>query len=294
MEGTNRNQMILKTVLNAGFISETAMVNGAGLHYLRGGEGPALILVHGFPQDWSEYHAIMPDLAKQFTVIAVDLRGIGGSTAQSGGYDAANMAEDIYQLASTLGLKDLYVVGHDLGGMVAYALVRRYPELLTGAMILDQVIPGMDGWEQVQSSPAVWHIHFMQLSELPEKLISGRQSDYLGHFLSFGKFSPDEIAQQLQAYAAPAQLHAALEMYRAFPANVQFNQEHRGPNDVPLFVGAGAGSPFAALLPKIADGLRASGFAQVQTGLLPNSIHYVVADNPKGIANLIIQYGTSS
>ena len=142
----------MKTVLDAGFISDTAMVNGASLHYLRGGEGPPLILVYGFPQDWSEYHAIMPDLAKQFTVIAVDLRGIGESTVQSGGYDAANMAEDIYQLASTLGLKDLYVVGHDLGGMVAYAFVRRYPELLAGAMILDQVIPGIDGWEQVQNS----------------------------------------------------------------------------------------------------------------------------------------------
>jgi pimeloyl-ACP methyl ester carboxylesterase len=269
------------------------MVNGASLHYLRGGKGPPLILVHGFPQDWSEYRAIMPDLAKQFTVIAVDLRGIGGSTVQFGGYDAANMAEDIFQLASTLGLKKPYIVGHDLGGMVAYAFVRRYPNLLTGAMILDQVIPGIDGWEQVQSSPAVWHIHFMQLPELPEKLISGRQSAYLGHFLNFGKFSADEIAQQLQAYAAPAQLHAALEMYRAFPANVQFNQEHRGPNDVPLFVGAGAGSPFAPLVPKIADGLRASGFAEVQTGLIPNSIHYLVSDNPEGVANLIIQYGIS-
>jgi pimeloyl-ACP methyl ester carboxylesterase len=234
----------------------------------------------------------MPDLAKHFIVIAVDLRGIGESTVQSGGYDAANMAEDIYQLASTLGLKDLYIVGHDLGGMVAYAFVRSHPELLRGAMILDQVIPGVDGWEEVQSSPALWHIHFMQLPELPEKLIGGRQSDYLGHFLSFGKFSPDETARQLQAYAAPAQLHAAFEMYRAFPANVQFNQKHRGPNDVPLFVGAGTRSPFAALVPKIADGLRASGSAQVQFGLLPDSIHYLVADNPEGVANLIIQYGS--
>jgi pimeloyl-ACP methyl ester carboxylesterase len=233
----------------------------------------------------------MPDLAKHFTVIAVDLRGIGGSRVQSGGYDAANMAQDIHELASTLGLKDLYIVGHDLGGMVAYAFARLYPELLTGVMILDQVIPGIDGWDQVQSSPAVWHIHFMQLPELPEKLISGRQADYLGHFLSFGKFSPDEVEQQLQAYATPAQLHAALEMYRAFPANVQFNQKHRGPTDVPIFVGAGAGSPFAALVPTIAAGLRASGFTHVQTDLLPDSIHYVVADNPEGVANLIIRYG---
>src|SRR5204863_9898911 len=81
-----------------GFVSATAKVNGATLHYVRGGKGPPVILIHGFPQDWSEYHAIMPRLAQRFTVIAVDLRGIGGSAA-AGGYDASNMAEDVRQLA---------------------------------------------------------------------------------------------------------------------------------------------------------------------------------------------------
>ena len=67
--------------LGKGFVSNTAKVNGATLHYVRGGKGPPLVLIHGFPQDWFEYHAIMPRLAKRFTVIAVDLRGIGGSKA---------------------------------------------------------------------------------------------------------------------------------------------------------------------------------------------------------------------
>lgn len=74
------------------------------------------MLIHGFPQDWFEYHAIMPRLAKQFTVIAVDLRGVGGSTATPDGYDAAHMAEDIHQLAAALKLERVYVVGHDIGG----------------------------------------------------------------------------------------------------------------------------------------------------------------------------------
>ena len=79
--------------LGNGFASESASVNGITLHYVRGRKGNAVILIHGFPQDWFEYHAIMPCLAKQFTVIAVDLRGIGGSTSTEGSYDAANMAE---------------------------------------------------------------------------------------------------------------------------------------------------------------------------------------------------------
>jgi pimeloyl-ACP methyl ester carboxylesterase len=123
----------LPTGLGKEFASETATVNGITLHYIRGGNGPAVILIHGFPQDWFEYHAIMPRLAKQFTVIAIDLRGVGGSTAAPDGYDAANMAEDVYQLAAVLKLERVYLVGHDIGGMVAYAFVRRYPQVTHGS-----------------------------------------------------------------------------------------------------------------------------------------------------------------
>jgi hypothetical protein len=85
--------------LGEGFISSTTDVNGTTLHYVRGGTGPAVILLHGFPQDLYEFHRVMPRLANMFTVIAVDLRGIGGSKATPGRYDAANLAKDIHQLA---------------------------------------------------------------------------------------------------------------------------------------------------------------------------------------------------
>lgn len=71
-------------------------MNGTTLHYVRGRKGPPVILIQGFPKDWFEYRAIIPRLARRFTIIAVDLRGIGGSKATAGGYDAANLAEDVY------------------------------------------------------------------------------------------------------------------------------------------------------------------------------------------------------
>src|SRR5437879_6880193 len=108
----------MATGLGKEFASETAKVNGITLHYVRGGKGHAVILIHGFPQDWFEYHVIMPRLAKQFTVIAVDLRGVGGSTAAESGYDAANMAKDIRELAETLKLEHGYIVGDEIGGHV--------------------------------------------------------------------------------------------------------------------------------------------------------------------------------
>src|ERR1700730_11485461 len=91
-----------------GLASATAKVNGTVLHYVRGGKGPPVILLHGFPQDWSEYRAIMPRLSQRFTVVSVDLRGIGGSAAAAGGYDAANMAEDVRRLAEVLKLERPY------------------------------------------------------------------------------------------------------------------------------------------------------------------------------------------
>jgi len=271
------------TGLSKDFASETATVNGTTLHYVRGGKGPPLILIHGFPQDWVEYRAIMPRLAKRFTVIAVDLRGIGGSGATPGGYDAANMAEDIHQLVSALKLERVYVVGHDIGGMVTYAFVRRYPQTARGAMILDVPIPGIAGWDESQSGPGVWHVGFMQVPGLPEKLVAGRQADYLDYFFNFSKFAPGDRAHYVKAYAALEQLHAAFEMYRAFPANAA----QKGPNDVPVFLAAGDGSPFAKLVAKMAEGLRASGWAHVETGLIAGAVHYVVEDQPDAVADLI-------
>jgi pimeloyl-ACP methyl ester carboxylesterase len=282
----------LATGLGKEFASETATVNGITLHYVRGGKGPVVILIHGFPQDWFEYRAIMPRLAKRFTVIAVDLRGIGESTATAGGYDAANMAEDIHQLVSQAKLERVFIVGHDIGGHVAYAFVRRYPQITRGAMILDTPIPGIEGWSEIQGHPSVWHIQFMQVPGLPEKLVAGRQAAYLGYFFNFGKFTPSEVTHYVKAYSTAAQLHAAFEMYRAFRANEKFNKEQRGPNDVPLFVGAGDGSPFAKLIPKIAEGLRANGCTHVETGLIPGSVHYLVEDQPETVADLIERHAS--
>ena len=118
--------------LGDGFGSEKASVNGTSIHYVRGGSGPVILLVHGFPEDWYEFHHVMPLLAEKFTVIAVDLRGVGESAVTPTGYDAASLAEDLHQLVDQLQLNKIYIVGHDIGGMVAYAFLRKYPETLRG------------------------------------------------------------------------------------------------------------------------------------------------------------------
>jgi len=276
------------------FESHLAPVNGTVIRFVRGGSGPAIILIHGFPQDWFEYHAVMEPLAKHFTVVALDLRGVGLSAPTASGYDAANLAEDVFQLVSALKLKDVYIVGHDIGGMVAYAFVRSYPQAARGVMILDTPIPGIDGWEEAQRSPAAWHVHFMQTPELPEKLVTGRQSDYFRYFFNFGKFTPGEVDHHLGSYRAPEQLRALFEMYRALPANAEFNATHSEPNDVPLFYAGGGGSPFVEIVPKVAAGLRARGFTNVETGVITGAVHYAFQDQPGQMIDLIKRYASSN
>ena len=286
--------------LDKGFTSEYAAVNGVKLHYVRGGKGLAVVLIHGFPQDWFEYRAIMPRLSEHFSVVAVDLRGVGGSraapagdsTAASARYDAATMAEDVYQLVSALKLDRPYIVGHDIGGMVTYAFVRQHPEATRGAAILDAPLPGIAGWDEAVSEPSAWHVHFMQVPDLAEKLVTGRQADFFGYFFQFGKFMPHDMDHYVKAYAAPVQLHAAFEMYRAFPANEKFNKAQRETSDVPLFIAAGERSPFVKLLPKFAEGLRANGNRSVDTGVIHGAVHYVVQDQPQAVAELIERHAS--
>jgi pimeloyl-ACP methyl ester carboxylesterase len=257
-----------------GFVSGTAQANGTTLYYVRGGTGSAVILLHGFPEDWYEYHRVMPLLAKQFTVVAVDLRGIGDSTPTAGGYDAANMAEDVHQLAEHLHLDHVYVVGHDIGGMVAYAFARRYPKTSRGVMMLDAPVPGIGPWDE-------------QTPDLPERLIAGREAIYLRHFLNPDTFSDADVARYARDYAAPEHLRAALEIYRAFPLNEEFNATQRSAISLPLVLAPGENSPFAKLMPGFAEALRDHGFANVKIEAIKNSVHYVADEQPEAVAQLI-------
>ncbi len=277
--------------LGKGFTSNTAKVNDTTLHYVRGGAGPAVILLHGFPQDWYEFHKIMPRLAKKFTVIAVDLRGIGGSLATVKGYDAANLATDIQQLAEKLKLEKYYVVGHDMGGMVAYAFARRYPEKSRGVMIIEAPLPGIEPWNEVKTNPMLWHINFNQVPELPEKLVMGRQAEYLGYFFKFIKtgITDEEAAHYVNSYKSAAQLRSGFELYRALPENEKFNAAQTNSLELPIVLVGGEES-FGDLILRFAESIRKNGCRNVKTEIMKNAAHYVADEQPEAVAELIERY----
>lgn len=268
-----------------GFTSGQARSGDTSLHYVRGGSGPAVILVHGFPEDWTEYRAVMPRLARKFTVVAVDLPGIGASAPAKDGYQSASLASHIHAMVDVLKLKRPYIVGHDLGGIVTYAFVRRFPDSLRGAMILDVPMPGIAGWDE--SVAGAWHIGFIQApGGLAEQLVTGRQSAFLGFVLDIARFSPQQRDYYFKLYDAP-QLHAAFEIYRGFPDDAKWNATQTAANAVPLTIAVGGKSFFVKQLDTFVAGYRAKGMSDVTGAQIPNASHYVLADNPEAVAELI-------
>ncbi|WP_193196829.1 alpha/beta fold hydrolase [Nostoc sp. MG11] len=161
------------------FTHHTIQVNGVRLHYVVGGKGDLVVLLHGYAQTWYEWRKIMPALAEHYTVIAPDLRGAGDSDKPLTGYDKRSLANDIYQLVKQLGFQQVYLVGHDIGLMVAYAYAAAHPDDVKRLVVIDAPIPGVEPWEEVITSPMVWHFAFHAVPNLPEALVAGRERTYL-------------------------------------------------------------------------------------------------------------------
>jgi pimeloyl-ACP methyl ester carboxylesterase len=275
-----------------GFTSSAAVVNGITMHYLRGGSGPTLLLIHGFPQDWYEWAKVMPRLAETCTVIAVDLRGVGGSDAPRDGYDAATMAEDLHQLVVALDLEPVLIAGHDIGGWVAYAYARLHPDATSGVVILETLLPGIEPFSDPDIDVSLWHGEFHMIPDLPEALVADRQAIYFRYFFDVGTRGDDVIADTdvdhyAAAYGDADHLRAAFEVYRAIPRNIAFNAEHREPIDVPLLLGGGE-HVFGPVLHDVADTLRTNfGWSRVDVAVIDDGQHYVVEERPDDVIELI-------
>jgi pimeloyl-ACP methyl ester carboxylesterase len=278
------------SVLPAGFQEEKLLLPGTKLHHVWGGSGPAVILLHGFPEDWSAWRRVAPRLADRFTVIAPDLRGLGRSKATADAFDPATMAHDIAALMAARSVSEAYLVGHDIGGPVAYAFARLYPDRVRGLMLVESPLEGMPSWTAARSSPLMWHLGFHQTSDLPEHLLAGREAIYVRHFLkeSAGGKEPDEadVARYAAAYRAPKRLKALLEIYRQLPAQEAFNLAHREPTEIPMtFVGGER--VFGKLSEAIAKDLRAWGWSNVESVVVPDAGHYIADEQPEALAALI-------
>ena len=199
------------------------------LHYVTAGSGPPVILIHGWPQTWWEWRHQIPVLAEKYTVIAPDMRGLGDSSRPGGGFDKKTVAEDIWRIANVeLDYDSFYLVGHDWGGPTAYALSVAHPEAVKRLVILDVVIPGCGG--DFSEGGRRWHHQFHMTPDLPESLVSGRESIYLSWFYSTFAYRPDAIDEEsvteyLRTYSRPGGMRSGFGYYRSMHQDLEDNKK---------------------------------------------------------------------
>lgn len=265
------------------------------IHYLQSGSGSnTIILLHGWPESSFMWKETMFKLAGNYTVIAPDLRGVNNSSVPKNEFDKASLAEDIHKLVNYLNLKNVIVVGHDIGGMVTYAYVRLYPNEILGAAILDVPLPGLGSWDYLMKTEHVWHFRFHDQKPLAEDLVMGKQKNYFRYFIdskSVNKSAIDDdaINAYAKAYNTKSSLNAGFEWYRAFPKDVTFNLAHKESLNVPVLL-VGAEFSMKDALDGLKESLKTVGLINIETAVIMNSGHFIVEEKPEETAKIILDF----
>jgi len=283
-------------VLPAGFQRQTADVNGAGLSYLIGGTGPPVLLLHGWPQTSRAWlHLLEPLAAQGYTVVAPDLRGLGQSQRVASGYDKDNQAEDMRQLLASLDLgPKVRIIGHDLGGMVAFSYARQTPTDVQRLCLIELAVPGF-GLESAMDSAkgGRWHFGFFMAPEVAELLIEGREDRFFEWW--FRKLSADggaatasELDAVTTAYTGLESLSAGFGHYRTLLADGQANREWGdagGHLDIPVLAIGGE----HAVGTRLANSIRTAAPA-VQTQVIAGSGHFIPEEKPKELLDQLVPF----
>ncbi|MGI5139902.1 MULTISPECIES: alpha/beta fold hydrolase [unclassified Streptomyces] len=268
------------------FTSRFVYANGLRQHVVIGGDGPALLLVHGWPETWYAWRLLMPTLAKDFTVIAVDQRGVGLTDKPQDGYDTATIAGDLAALMDALGHQRFAVVGHDTGMPIAYALAADHPERVDRLVVAEAPLPGISvspplfGPEWLNDR--VWHIGFNRLAKINEQLVRGREDIFFGFEFDTNavKKLPDYAVKfYVQTLASsPDALRGSFSFYRAFDTTLAQNVERQkaGLLTMPVLAIGGAasiGEGAAITMRAVTD--------DVQSLVIPGCGHWVAEEAPE-------------
>src|SRR5262245_57152870 len=212
----------------ASFRTQDIQTEGATLHVRVGGQGPPVVLLHGFGDTGDMWVPLAADLARDHTVIVPDLRGMGLSSQPPGGYDKRTQAADIRSVLTSLGLDRAVIVGHDIGTMVAYAYAARYPEKIEKLVVMDAPIPGIPPWDSIVRLPALWHFDFGGPDA--ERLVKGRERIYLDRFWNEFAGDPAKVDEgtrehYAKLYAQPGAMRASFAQFRAIRQDSVDNAE---------------------------------------------------------------------
>jgi pimeloyl-ACP methyl ester carboxylesterase len=272
------------------FAEKRADVNGVEINYGITGAGPVVVLLHGYAQTSHMWTPLMRVLGPSHTVIAPDLRGAGGSQRTERGYDKKTLAKDIRELVRQLGYKQVMVVGHDIGLMVAYAYAAQYPSEVGKVVLMDAFLPGVGNWKDVWLLRDLWHFHFY--GETPLALVKDRERTYFEHF--WNDFAADKTKSVPEAdrriyaasYARADGMRAGFEYFKAFEQDAKdFAAFSATKLDMPLLVIAGEKASGTFLIEQaklVANNVRGL--------VIPGSGHWLMEEAPQQVIPAIVDF----
>lgn len=280
------------------FTHHTAEVAGTRLHYVVGGQGDVVVLLHGWPETWYAWAKVMPGLARHYTVLAVDLPGLGDSAPPANGaYDTQATAALLHALVGQLGYRRVRLVGHDVGTWVAYAYAAQYGPDVQQLVMLEALLPGLSAPASPTkaSNTKTWQFAFNSLDDLPEELVQGKERPYLNWLFQhkatqLDSIGPAAIDRYVAAYTPAARLHAGFEYYRAVYADkvndaAQNQVFARHQLTMPVLAYGGE----AALGPALLQNLR--GLAtDVRGGVVPNCGHFIPEEQPHFLTRQLLAF----
>lgn len=272
------------------FKTQTLKVNGTEIYVRSGGQGPAVLFLHGFGDTGDMWAPIAAKLVKDHTVIVPDLRGMGLSGHPDTGYTKVNQAKDIAGVLDALKVEKAQLVTHDIGNMVGYALAASYPARISKWVVIDAPLPGIGNWDKILLNPLLWHFNFRGPDA--ERLVAGRERIYLDRFYNELSAHPEKIDEATRnhyaaLYARPHAMHDAFEQFHAFYQDATDNKAlvAKGKLKMPVLA-LGAAKSFG-------DGMAVElRFAAdtVTSGVIPDSGHWIMEENPAATTKMVLDF----
>ncbi len=264
------------------------ITNGIRMHYVMQGEGPLIVLLHGFPEFWYSWRYQIPVLAEHgYTVVAPDLRGYNDTDKPHTGYDVATLIRDVEGLIKGLGYKRAIVVGHDWGGVLAWAFAMRYPHMTERLIVMNAPHPQamlreLRTLKQLRKS---WYVFAFQLPWLPEYLLNRNNANEIGRMLRGAAvqkeaFTREITAKYQEAMNKPGAMTAALNYYRQLFRSWPQSAEKIPPITAPTLLIWGEQD--IALGIELTMGLE-PWVDNLQVKRIPDSGHWVQQEKPEQV-----------
>jgi epoxide hydrolase 4 len=278
------------TGLREGF----AEVGDVTLHYVEAGDGPLVLLLHGFPEFWYGWREQIAPLVKAgFRVVAPDLRGYNLSSGPDdvAAYTADELAGDIRGLIRELGAESAMVVGHDWGGTVAWTLAANHPEVVDRLAILNAAHPRRlnEGLRNPRQLLRTWYFFYFQSPKLPERRARRRHWRFFKRFLRDARppYTPEEIDRYVDAWSQPGAAKAMIDYYRA-AVRLSSKQDDLSPITAPTLVIWGQGDRY--LGPKLAEPHHEDVPNLDRVERLPDASHWVHHDEAERVNELLVGF----